>query len=112
MTRTARSTFPRALIRDRSESKSGLDKSLRKGGGGHHNWGSIADEGYLEAAALEDEQVPAVHEDRRDSRTFITAFGCSVAHVLISREAQVQLPHRRGEAPRAKLQEDRSQGPR
>ncbi|KAG8216108.1 hypothetical protein J3R82DRAFT_8111 [Butyriboletus roseoflavus] len=67
MTRTARSTFPRALIRDRSESKSGLDKSLRKGGGGHHNWGSIADEGYLEAAALEDEQGLAAEEDRKES---------------------------------------------
>ncbi|KAH0831234.1 hypothetical protein J3R83DRAFT_13818 [Lanmaoa asiatica] len=68
MTRTERATFPRALIRDRSESKSGLDKSLRKGGGGHHNWGSIADEGYLEAAALEDEQQAlAAEPDRRDS---------------------------------------------
>ncbi|KIJ64697.1 hypothetical protein HYDPIDRAFT_175275 [Hydnomerulius pinastri MD-312] len=56
MTRTERSAFPRALVRDRSESKSGLDKSLRKGGGGHHNWGSLADEGYLEAAAMEDEE--------------------------------------------------------
>jgi len=56
MTRTERSAFPRAVVRDRSESKSGLDKSLRKNGGGYHNWGSLADEGYLEAAALEDEQ--------------------------------------------------------
>ncbi|EGO01155.1 hypothetical protein SERLA73DRAFT_179248 [Serpula lacrymans var. lacrymans S7.3] len=56
MTRTERSVFPRAAVRDRSESKSGLDKSLRKNGGGYHNWGSLADEGYLEAAALEDEQ--------------------------------------------------------
>jgi len=68
MTRTARSTNPRALIRDRSESKSGLDKSFRKGGSGQHNWGSIADEGYLEAAALEDEQQDsAVESDTRDS---------------------------------------------
>ncbi|KAH7928355.1 hypothetical protein BV22DRAFT_1192907 [Leucogyrophana mollusca] len=56
MTRTERSAFPRALVRDRSESKSGLDKSIRKNGGGQHNWGSLADEGYLEAAGLEDEQ--------------------------------------------------------
>ncbi|KAG6337005.1 hypothetical protein ID866_2065 [Astraeus odoratus] len=54
MTRTERASFPRALVRDRSQSKSGLDSSLRKGGGGYHNWGSIADEGYLEAAAWED----------------------------------------------------------
>ena len=81
MTRTERATFPRALIRDRSESKSGLDKSLRKGGGGTHNWGSIADEGYLEAAALEDEQESlSAEQDRRDSRAFITAIDCPVAH--------------------------------
>ncbi|KIK80564.1 hypothetical protein PAXRUDRAFT_833455 [Paxillus rubicundulus Ve08.2h10] len=54
MTRTERATFPRALVRDRSESKSGLDKSLRKGGNGHHNWGSLANETYHETA-FEDE---------------------------------------------------------
>ncbi|KAF8558669.1 hypothetical protein OG21DRAFT_1504085 [Imleria badia] len=67
MTRTERATFPRALVRDRSESKSGLDKSLRKGGSGHHNWGSMLDEGYLAEAALADEQAVAAEEDRRDS---------------------------------------------
>lgn len=68
MTRTERATFPRALIRDRSESKSGLDKSFRKGGGGNHNWGSIADEGYLEAAALDDEeQSLATEQESRGS---------------------------------------------
>ncbi|KAG2347187.1 hypothetical protein BDR05DRAFT_958661 [Suillus weaverae] len=56
MTRTERAGFPRALLRDRSESKSGLDKSVRKNGGGQHNWGSINDERYLEAAALADEE--------------------------------------------------------
>ncbi|KAF8241112.1 hypothetical protein L208DRAFT_1383557 [Tricholoma matsutake] len=56
MTRTARSSFPRAIVKDRSESKTGLDKSLRKNGAGMHNWGSLADEGYLESAALEDEE--------------------------------------------------------
>ncbi|KAG1789122.1 uncharacterized protein HD556DRAFT_1244117 [Suillus plorans] len=56
MTRTERAGFPRALLRDRSESKSGLDKSVRKNGSGQHNWGSINDERYLEAAALADEE--------------------------------------------------------
>jgi hypothetical protein len=56
MTRTERAGFPRALKRDRSESKSGLDKSIRKNGGGQHNWGSINDEAFLEAAALKDEE--------------------------------------------------------
>lgn len=81
MTRTARATFPRALIRDRSESKSGLDKSFRKGGGGQHNWGSIADEGYLEAAALQDEQQDSSTEsDSRDSRVFIMDLGYVYPH--------------------------------
>ena len=56
MTRTERAVSPRAIIRDRSESKSGLDKSLRKGGAGTHNWGSIDDERELEYAALDDER--------------------------------------------------------
>jgi len=44
MTRTARAIYPRALTRDRSESKSGLDKSFAKHGAGNHNWGSLQDE--------------------------------------------------------------------
>ena len=54
MTRTERAAYPRALVRDRSQSKSGLDNSIRKGGSGRHNWGSLDDERQLEAAALED----------------------------------------------------------
>ncbi|KAF8958986.1 hypothetical protein BDZ97DRAFT_1598059, partial [Flammula alnicola] len=54
MTRTARAAYPRAIIKDRSESRSGLDSSMRKSGAGQHNWGSIADERQLENAALED----------------------------------------------------------
>jgi len=57
MTRTERSVFPRAVLRDRSESKSGMDKSFRKGGAGTHNWGSLADEADLEYDAINDEQV-------------------------------------------------------
>ena len=55
MTRTARAAYPRAVIKDRSESRSGLDTSLRKAGAGHHNWGSLADEQQLENAALNDQ---------------------------------------------------------
>jgi hypothetical protein len=57
MTRTERSAFPRAVIKDRSESRSGLNKALRKNGGGQHNWGSLADEGALEYAAIADEEL-------------------------------------------------------
>jgi hypothetical protein len=72
-------------MRDRSESKSGLDKSLRKGGSGHHNWGSILDENYLEEAAVNDEQQAlAAEQDRRDSCAFIAALDCSLAHFLTS----------------------------
>lgn len=63
MTRTERAGFPRALLRDRSESKSGLDKSVRKNGSGQHNWGSINDERYLEAAALADGEEEEFEED-------------------------------------------------
>ncbi|TFK75552.1 hypothetical protein BDN72DRAFT_954740 [Pluteus cervinus] len=55
MTRTSRATFPRAVLKDRSESRTGLDKSVRKNGAGGHNWGSVRDEHELEDAALEDE---------------------------------------------------------
>jgi hypothetical protein len=57
MTRTARSSFPRAIVKDRSESKSGHDKRLRKDGGGPHGWGRLSDENELESAALYDEQL-------------------------------------------------------
>jgi hypothetical protein len=55
MTRTARAAYPRAVIKDRSESRTGLDPSIRKSGAGHHNWGSLADELSLEKAADQDE---------------------------------------------------------
>ncbi|KZT38582.1 hypothetical protein SISSUDRAFT_725829 [Sistotremastrum suecicum HHB10207 ss-3] len=44
MTRTERSVYPRAIVKDRSESKTGLDKSIKKNGAGQHSWGSLADE--------------------------------------------------------------------
>ncbi|KAG6817866.1 hypothetical protein H0H87_001698 [Tephrocybe sp. NHM501043] len=62
MTRTARSAFPRAINRDRSESKSGLDKSIRKNGAGPHSWGSLADERELEFAAMDDEEGEVVED--------------------------------------------------
>ncbi|KAJ9103934.1 hypothetical protein QFC21_002397 [Naganishia friedmannii] len=44
MTRTERNIYPAALAKDRSVSKSGLDKSLRKNGAGPHNWGSFEEQ--------------------------------------------------------------------
>jgi len=57
MTRTARSSSLRAILRDRSESKSGHDKSVRKNGAGPHNWGDFAHEADLEFAAMDDERL-------------------------------------------------------
>lgn len=57
MTRTQRATSPRAILKDRSESKSGYDKSLRKEGAGPHNWGSVRDELTLEQDALADARL-------------------------------------------------------
>lgn len=48
MTRTARATYPRAALKDRSQSRSGLDKSLKKNGAGKGNWGTLGDVGYDE----------------------------------------------------------------
>ncbi|KAJ3757560.1 hypothetical protein EV360DRAFT_83903 [Lentinula raphanica] len=42
MTRTARASFPRAIIKDRSQSRSGSSgKVMKKEGAGSHNWGRI-----------------------------------------------------------------------
>jgi hypothetical protein len=56
MTRTARSSSLRAILKDRSESKSGHDKSIRKNGAGPHSWGDLAHEADLVFAAMEDER--------------------------------------------------------
>jgi hypothetical protein len=55
MTRTERSHSLRALIKDRSEARNGMDTSVPKGGAGGHNWGSIQSEYYHENAAIVDE---------------------------------------------------------
>ncbi|KAG6896493.1 hypothetical protein C0992_007948 [Termitomyces sp. T32_za158] len=63
----SRSSFPRAINRDRSESKSGLDKSIRKNGAGAHSWGSIADEREHELAAMDDEEYDMEQESFSDN---------------------------------------------
>lgn len=47
MTRTERSHSLRALARDRSEARNGMDTSVPKGGAGAHNWGSILENGGI-----------------------------------------------------------------
>lgn len=54
MTRTSRSASLRSVLKDRSESKTGLNNNLRKNGGGAHNWGSLENEvrqGVVELAS-------------------------------------------------------------
>jgi hypothetical protein len=55
MTRTERSHSLRALVKDRSEARNGMDSSVPKGGAGAHNWGSIHSEYDHENAAIADE---------------------------------------------------------
>jgi hypothetical protein len=58
MTRTERAAFPRALQKDRHDTRTGLNsdpKHIQKGGAGAHGWGSLDDEARLEAEAYEDE---------------------------------------------------------
>ncbi|CAE6426306.1 unnamed protein product [Rhizoctonia solani] len=43
MTRTERSAHPRAMLKDRSEARNGMDKSLKKGGAAG-GWGTLQDE--------------------------------------------------------------------
>ncbi|KAF5350459.1 hypothetical protein D9756_008646 [Leucocoprinus leucothites] len=68
MTRTERASYPRALNRDRSESRTGLDPGLRKGGAGGHNWGSLDDEQLLESTAQDDEELE-LEEDKKEAST-------------------------------------------
>ncbi|KAJ7111429.1 hypothetical protein C8R44DRAFT_799479 [Mycena epipterygia] len=56
MTRTSRSASLRSVLKDRSESKTGLNNALRKNGGGAHNWGSLENERDLEFAGIDDGQ--------------------------------------------------------
>ncbi|KAH9993324.1 hypothetical protein BJV74DRAFT_962225 [Russula compacta] len=54
MTRTERSHSLRALLKDRSEARNGMDSSVPKGGAGAYNWGSIDSEFDYENAAIAD----------------------------------------------------------
>lgn len=68
MTRTERATSPRAIIKDRSESKTGIDKRTPKGGAGTHNWGSLMDERILEDAAAYDQERETDSEPESKTR--------------------------------------------
>ena len=86
MTRTARAAYPRAVIKDRSESRTGLDSSIRKSGAGYHNWGSLADELHLEAAAIDDESFEEreIETPLSASLTGSSSTGCKRALFITS----------------------------
>jgi len=88
MTRTARATYPRAVTRDRSVSKSGLDAAMKKGGSGQHSWGSLDHEYEYERggeldAALEDGD----EDEARDQVYFDTLTGAVVGNLDASTES-------------------------
>jgi hypothetical protein len=59
MTRTERSHSLRALVKDRSEARNGMDSSVPKGGAGAHNWGSLGSELLYENAETYDSEDQA-----------------------------------------------------
>ncbi|KAK7680401.1 hypothetical protein QCA50_016641 [Cerrena zonata] len=75
MTRTERASYPRAINRDRSESKNAMDKSLPKHGAGPHNWGSYEDELDLETSADYDEEEEVVKESAKSTEKSIPVVG-------------------------------------
>jgi len=94
MTRTARAIYPRAVTRDRSQSKSGLDAAMKKGGAGQHAWGSLDHEFDLERegeidAALEDHDA----DEARDQVYFDTTTGTVVGAVDASTESDTSSDH-------------------
>jgi len=82
MTRTARAMYPRAISRDRSLAKSGLDAAMKKGGSGQHSWGSLGHEyeyereGEMDAAGQFE-----VDDEARDQVFFDTATGTIVGNL-------------------------------
>jgi len=56
MTRTERATYPRAIIKDRSEARNAMNKHTPKSGAGSHNWGDLQHERDYEEAGLQDEE--------------------------------------------------------
>ncbi|CAE6448332.1 unnamed protein product [Rhizoctonia solani] len=69
MTRTERATYPRAVNKDRSEARNGMDRSLKKGGAAG-GWGTIDDEIAVGQDDYErDEGRDEVRDDLTNSST-------------------------------------------
>ncbi|VDB95901.1 unnamed protein product [Peniophora sp. CBMAI 1063] len=64
MTRTERAIHPRAIAKDASVSRNGLNGNMRKGGAGAHNWGTVDDEARYEYEADVFDNETAVTEEK------------------------------------------------
>ncbi|KAG8731025.1 hypothetical protein FRC11_005340 [Ceratobasidium sp. 423] len=71
MTRTERASYPRAVLKDRSEARNGMDRSLKKGGAAG-GWGTIQDEiaGGQSPEMPRRASITMTDEERRDARDF------------------------------------------
>lgn len=82
MTRTERASYPRAVLRDRSLSRSGLNPQLRKGGAGRHNWGGLDHEQELQYQAEYDEEREreGLSEDKISNATAAESEGANLIY--------------------------------
>jgi len=100
MTRTARAMYPRAITRDRSVAKSGLDAATKKGGSGNHSWGSLHQEYDYERAGAADAKVDAFKDyEARDQVYLGPAMGViagNVDNVVDSENSSVDGTHSDG----------------
>lgn len=68
MTRTERAHHPRAIVRDRSVSKTGLSSGVRKHGAGQHNWGDAEHELEWEELAVQDGKREVEEEEEEKEK--------------------------------------------
>lgn len=109
MTRTERSQSLRALAKDRSGSRNGMDTSTPKGGAGAHNWGSLDSEFRYEDDALLDEA--ADFEDQA-KETGCEPFPASVLpSYMVSSSPRSLQPHAKETRRRSSYEQCHRRGP-
>ena len=84
MTRTERSQSLRALAKDRSGSRNGMDMSVPKGGAGAYNWGSIDSEFRYEDDALLDEAADLEDQAKENGCEPLLFFLLISCHILLA----------------------------
>ncbi|KAJ3732812.1 hypothetical protein DFJ43DRAFT_1153896 [Lentinula guzmanii] len=90
MTRTARATYPRAALKDRSQSRSGMDKSLKKDGAGRGNWGKLGEVEYDDDDEYDEEVQEKVIENLDASEAGSEASSSSDLKHSISSEEEIE----------------------